>query len=69
VENMGGDPSYYKSLPLRWAAAAGNVDMIKYLIEHGANPDDSDSGNALTVATSYDKKEAIDYLTKLKNKY
>jgi len=67
VEELGGDPRCFKSLPLRWAAAVGNVNMIKYLIKHGANIYDTDSGNALDVAISYEKKKAIKYLKSLKD--
>src|ERR1035437_6327923 len=68
VEDKGADAKYYKSLSLRWAATTGNIDMIKYLIKHGADPNDSDQGDSLDCAKGYRQKEAVEYLKKLKNK-
>ena len=63
------NPACYNSLSLRWAAARGNVEMIKLLIEHGANPNDSDSGSSVDCAVSYNQKEALKYLIKIGGRF
>jgi ankyrin repeat protein len=63
------------NLALRWAAANGNIDMIKLLMKYGADPNEGDTvlgldvvTNSLDCAVMYDQKETIKYLLKIGTK-
>jgi hypothetical protein len=57
-------PRHLKRTPLHWAAQLGNMDMIKLLIDHGANKDaqDVDGNTPLHLAARNVKINAIKYL-------
>jgi len=57
-----------KSFALRWAAANGNSDMIKLLLKYGANPNDSDGGNAVDCAIMYKMNNIVEYLENIGGK-
>jgi len=47
--------------PLFWAAEVGNVEIMKYLVEHGANPYDIDHAGKRPIAYAR-SRDAIAYL-------
>jgi ankyrin repeat protein len=53
--------------PLMLAASFNDIDMIKYLIDLGANPKARDNSgmNALDYATKLGQKSAVEFLEKL----
>ena len=54
----------YSQTPLMWAAAVGNADIVRYLIDHGANIShkDKNNENALTIAENFEHDEIINIL-------
>jgi len=50
--------------PLFWAAETGNLDIIKYLVEHGANPNEIDHAGKRPLAYAK-KRDAVAYLEKI----
>lgn len=58
---------YSDNLAIRWAAARGNVHMIKFLIENGADPNKPYNHNSLHCAIDYQHINAAKYLMKIVN--
>lgn len=50
--------------PLFWAAEAGNLPIVKYLVEHGADPNEIDHAGNRPIAYSHDR-EVVSYLKKI----
>ena len=47
--------------PLFWAAEQGNVEILRYLVEHGADPHEIDHAGNRPIAYAR-KRDAVDYL-------
>ena len=50
--------------PLFWAAETNNLPIMKYLVEHGADPNEIDHAGNRPIAYAR-RREAIDYLDKV----
>ena len=50
--------------PLFWAAEAGNLPIVKYLVEHGADPNEIDHAGKRPISYSRDR-EVVSYLKKI----
>ena len=50
--------------PLFWAAEVGNMEILKYLVEHGANPNEIDHAGKRPVSYAR-SREAVSYLNKM----
>ena len=62
------DPSNNNSFALRWAAAIGNLDMVKLLVKCGADINGFKIGTALSCAILYGHKHIVVYLISLNAK-
>ena len=54
----------YSQTPLMWATTVGNENIVRYLIEHGADLSHKDGNNetALTIARNFGHGEIVDIL-------
>ena len=50
--------------PLFWAAEAGNLQIVKYLVEHGADPNEIDHAGNRPISYSRNR-EVVSYLRKI----
>lgn len=51
-----------ESSALTVAVEAGHIDIAKYLVEHGADPDGNKKGSAIAAAARTDNAEILNYL-------
>lgn len=56
--------------PLMVACMEGHLDLVKLLIENGADPNDADNNgwNCITFASENNRDDILDYLTQQSNK-
>ena len=50
--------------PLFWAAEVGNVEIMDYLVKHGADPFEIDHAGKRPISYAR-KRDAVDYLEKI----